>query len=406
MLTMGLGGYTALSTKGIASLLSDTLWRALTFPITYLLAFILVSTALLQIRYVNRALQRFDSTQVIPTQFVMFTLSVIIGSAVLYRDFESATADRVSKFIGGCLLTFLGVYFITSGRPRVDDFEKDVEVEDEETTIGLVDEELYQDEQEGIHDGEDGSTKRFLASSMRHASLSLSRQASRQESISYAASQTPQLNSNQSSTPGTPFSGMNNGPVSPLLENPWRSIPENISELGLRNPLQSAISSPVLPTEAQQFRPSTARAQTQQLQDSTRVDRPSTLSRKSISRIMPGPLISPLSSSLSAVVADNLRKGVDSPPKRRRRGLSALRKSRSQRLSNEPSEVEQPRALSPLKSVQTTSRNEELEAPSTTSRSRSMSTSFGDFFGSKLNWSKKSCEDKGAERDEESEGRE
>lgn len=63
----------------------------------------------MQIRYVNRALQRFDSTQVIPIQFVLFTISVIIGSAVLYRDFESATGDRIGKFVGGCLLTFLGV---------------------------------------------------------------------------------------------------------------------------------------------------------------------------------------------------------------------------------------------------------------------------------------------------------
>ncbi|KZF19097.1 DUF803-domain-containing protein, partial [Xylona heveae TC161] len=110
------GGYTALSTKGVASLLSYTFWHIITFPVTYLLVAILISTALLQIRYLNRALQRFDSTQVIPTQFVLFTLSVIIGSSILYRDFESATPSRISKFVGGCALTFLGVYFITSGR--------------------------------------------------------------------------------------------------------------------------------------------------------------------------------------------------------------------------------------------------------------------------------------------------
>ncbi|KAL8865224.1 MAG: hypothetical protein Q9174_007003, partial [Haloplaca sp. 1 TL-2023] len=47
------GGYTALSTKGVASLLSDTLWRTLTFPITYLLLVVLVGSAVFQIRYVN-----------------------------------------------------------------------------------------------------------------------------------------------------------------------------------------------------------------------------------------------------------------------------------------------------------------------------------------------------------------
>ena len=97
----------------------------------------------MQIRYINRALQRFDSTQVIPTQFVLFTLSVIIGSAILYRDFESFTVDRAGKFVGGCLLTFLGVYFITSGRIRSDD-ESYYTADDEEEAIGLLAEEDHE----------------------------------------------------------------------------------------------------------------------------------------------------------------------------------------------------------------------------------------------------------------------
>lgn len=132
-----LGGYTALSTKGVSSLLSFTLWHVITFPITYLLAFVLIFSALMQIRYINRALQRFDSTQVIPTQFVLFTLSVIVGSAILYQDFRSFTPDRAVKFVGGCLLTFLGVYFITSGRVRSDD-ESSYTADDEEEAIGLL----------------------------------------------------------------------------------------------------------------------------------------------------------------------------------------------------------------------------------------------------------------------------
>ncbi|KAJ5921302.1 hypothetical protein N7466_009628 [Penicillium verhagenii] len=138
------GGYTALSTKGVSSLLSFTLWHVITYPITYLLVFILISSALMQIRYINRALQRFDSTQVIPTQFVLFTLSVIIGSAVLYRDFNSMSAVRGGKFVGGCLMTFLGVYFITSGRVRSDG-DSTFSSEDEEEAIGLLNGERYHD---------------------------------------------------------------------------------------------------------------------------------------------------------------------------------------------------------------------------------------------------------------------
>ncbi|KAF4963983.1 hypothetical protein FSARC_8052 [Fusarium sarcochroum] len=133
------GGYTALATKGVSSMLSSTLWRAFTTPVTYVLIVILLGTAVMQIRYVNKSLQRFDSTQVIPIQFVMFTLCVIIGSAVLYRDFERTNAEQAAKFVGGCLLTFFGVFLITSGREQShDDDEVLSEADAFEETIGLA----------------------------------------------------------------------------------------------------------------------------------------------------------------------------------------------------------------------------------------------------------------------------
>ncbi|KAF8443481.1 magnesium transporter NIPA-domain-containing protein [Terfezia claveryi] len=130
------GGYTVLSTKGISSLLTTSLYHIFTMPIAYLFAVILISTAVLQIKYVNQALQRFDSTQVIPTQFVLFTLSVIIGSGILYRDFEKIGSDRLTKFIFGCGFTFWGVYLITSGRVTKEEDEDDQFAE--EGYIGLL----------------------------------------------------------------------------------------------------------------------------------------------------------------------------------------------------------------------------------------------------------------------------
>lgn len=136
---MNTGGYTALATKGVSSMLSSTLWRAFATPVTYVLIFILLGTAIMQIRYVNKALQRFDSTQVIPIQFVMFTLCVILGSAVLYRDFEKTTAEQAGKFVGGCLLTFFGVFLITSGRGQSEDDDDALsDIEGVEETISLA----------------------------------------------------------------------------------------------------------------------------------------------------------------------------------------------------------------------------------------------------------------------------
>ncbi|KAF9407372.1 hypothetical protein BGZ94_002714, partial [Podila epigama] len=112
------GGYTVLATKGVSSLLSLSFYKMFTYPIAYLLVFVLVTTAVLQIRYLNKSLQRFDSTQVIPTQFVLFTTSAIIGSAILYNDFDEMDFNKGLHFLTGCCMTFLGVYFITSQRDK------------------------------------------------------------------------------------------------------------------------------------------------------------------------------------------------------------------------------------------------------------------------------------------------
>ena len=389
-----LGGYTALSTKGIASLLSDTLWRALTYPITYLLIFVLVATALLQIRYVNKALQRFDSTQVIPTQFVLFTLSVIIGSAVLYRDFESATADRVGKFIGGCILTFLGVYLITSGRARTGDVDG-IDGDDEENTIGMVDEE-YEDEISERQNEESQSRRQSLANTLLGSKArpgTGSRRNSRQlSSISFSnhsVPRTPQrFASHQSSSMSNPLLDSENGPNSPLMENPWVSSQEHLNPFNPRENLQTTISSPILPSETQEPDPSSAQAQVQNLLNPSKSERPSTLSRNSLSRIIPGPLVSPLSASLTAIVADNLRKGIDTPTRRRRR-FSALRKSRSQRLLGDSNEAPDNPALepSPLKKVSTA---EPLSPSRGEGRMRSFSSTMADLFTRKAGKGKRS----------------
>ncbi|KAF9971284.1 hypothetical protein BGZ73_005807 [Actinomortierella ambigua] len=107
------------ATKGVSSLLSLSFYKMFTYPIFYLLVFVLVSTAVFQIKYLNKSLQRFDSTQVIPTQFVLFTISAITGSAILYNDFDEMDFVKGLHFLTGCCMTFLGVYFITSQRDNL-----------------------------------------------------------------------------------------------------------------------------------------------------------------------------------------------------------------------------------------------------------------------------------------------
>ena len=50
---------------------------------------------------------------VIPTFFVSFNLSAIVGSAILYGDFENVKVHQFTTFLYGCATTFLGVFFLT-----------------------------------------------------------------------------------------------------------------------------------------------------------------------------------------------------------------------------------------------------------------------------------------------------
>ncbi|KAJ5182649.1 hypothetical protein N7492_000265 [Penicillium capsulatum] len=335
------GGYTALSTKGVSSLLSFTLWHVITFPISYLLVFVLVFSALMQIRYINRALQRFDSTQVIPTQFVLFTLSVIVGSAVLYRDFNSMSPTRAGKFVGGCCLTFLGVYFITSGRVRSDD--ESTFSSDEEESIGLLNGEPYHDRIDLSPPGR--QTQRPKVS---HAAQDIAGDAAQSPPGSLLSRGLDDIDDEQLTPAVFCPSFARGSPLRPpsRMSNPWA----NSHDGSVRTPTSDPeIYRPVTPTgqarDATQestvllrFPPAPGieetsspnsratalrRASTPATGDqpepaeqtSIVLDTPSRrLLRNSISsRFSPGPLLPTISAGFSAVVAESLRRGQGSP---------------------------------------------------------------------------------------------
>ncbi|RII09988.1 hypothetical protein CUC08_Gglean005978 [Alternaria sp. MG1] len=239
------GGYTALSTKGVASLLSYTLWRAITFPVFYLLVAILVGTAVMQIKYVNRALQRFDATQVIPVQFVLFTLSVIGGSAVLYRDFERTSGEDAGKFVGGCALTFFGVWLITSGRPSHHDDDDDDEDHDPEPEDAIhLAGEVYAD---GTSEPSEQVSRRPSTTRALSPPIDTSRpyqddQDTRPSTPNITLTPTDPV------TPPNPYSRPATADIiSSLVANPWSAPNEPTYRTP---PLNRHTSTPVLPSEA------------------------------------------------------------------------------------------------------------------------------------------------------------
>lgn len=396
---------------------SSTLLKAFATPVTYALLAVLVGTAVMQVRYVNKALQRFNSTQVIPVQFVLFTLSVIIGSAILYRDFEQATVERVSKFAGGCLLTFLGVSFITSGRESHDENEDgDAVIEDDEENISLA-------RQEVRPSVSSGSTKNLQIGGNVDGPVPGEMQWSRTSShVSFADTATPKTPQRFQSTGSAPEILFTKTPdvedderkleteSAPLLSNPWRT-PDGPSRhysspaplVDAHSSLLSIMGTPQPPSEIHRSHsqdnphthPNLQSSPAPPQADPNIKERPVTPARTSLSLIIPGPLSSPLSGGLSAVVADSLRRGVNYPASVRSRrtsrpGIGGLKSvSQGPPLPQEDTDERPP----PLKQSQThddvprTSHGErstqtlsgEDNGPITRSRARSMSNTIGDF---------------------------
>ena len=346
------GGYTALSTKGVASMLTSGFLRAFTTPVTYCLLLVLSSTAVMQIKYVNKALQRFDSTQVIPVQFVLFTLSVIIGSAILYRDFEHTTVERTVKFVSGCLLTFFGVFLITSGRPGQSTHEDDTDSEDE---ISLASQHASASHGNGIgNQGDyfpDGMANKYAAidPSPLHQEVHLSPSPS-MDSFPPLSRRTSKVSWGGHSYVESPSKDRNDRRGSRDGRRGSRDERRNSHSQAQRPPnLRVTSASSTLPTESSPLidfdnttplRPPLDRLTSQnaanaaaQSDSALAAVPPSTPGGtvRALSRvggtILPGPFISPLSSSLSVVIADNLRRGTDVYGSRRRPKLSLSRQT-------------------------------------------------------------------------------
>jgi len=252
-------------------------------------------------------------------------------------------------------MTFLGVYLITSGRPRGKEYmDDDDDDEEEEATIGLIDEEYHDEPIEGpATDG--GRTGRKLTLETTFDGKAASPSASRRGSLQ--VEDIPSLTPHRLRTPSParrPSVAFGKTPTpardperESLLSNPWMTSQERLPTEPLSR-IETTQSTPPGFIPSSIFTPVVNQLETpvRQRPSSRPSSPPKTdphpsiagLSRHSISRILPGPLISPLSSSLSAVVADSLRRGVgliDGTPTRRKstRLGGGLQRARTTRVT-------------------------------------------------------------------------
>ncbi|ESP00116.1 hypothetical protein LOTGIDRAFT_158344 [Lottia gigantea] len=111
-----LGSFTVMGCKGVGVAIKETVrgTNAFVKPLTYILLVIVVVCILLQLNYLNRALDTFNTSVVTPIYYVFFTTSVIAASLILFREFGHMTVLNIIGDLCGFLTIVCGIFLINA----------------------------------------------------------------------------------------------------------------------------------------------------------------------------------------------------------------------------------------------------------------------------------------------------
>ncbi|NWU97343.1 NPAL2 protein, partial [Upupa epops] len=118
MMVALLASLTVITVKAAASMitLSAKGKMQLTYPVFYIMLVLMVTSCAFQVKFLNRAMHLYETTAVVPMNFVFFTTSAIVSGVIFYQEFQSAALLSVFMFLFGCLLSFLGVFVIARNK--------------------------------------------------------------------------------------------------------------------------------------------------------------------------------------------------------------------------------------------------------------------------------------------------
>ncbi|CAF0907946.1 unnamed protein product [Brachionus calyciflorus] len=102
-----LGGFTVMSCKGLSLGIKEIFLNrpSISFAYTYFFAFLVISCIVIQMNYLNKSLDLFNTPIVTTIYYVLFTLFVMIASALLFKEFLNVSFQ---DFVG-CICGFLTI---------------------------------------------------------------------------------------------------------------------------------------------------------------------------------------------------------------------------------------------------------------------------------------------------------
>ncbi|CAI6352271.1 unnamed protein product [Macrosiphum euphorbiae] len=112
------GSLTVMWCKGLGLAIRETIAGTSEFTnwLTYMFIVLLITFVCIQMNYLNKALDTFNTSVVTPVYYVMFTTLVITASAILFKEWEHLQLNDIIGIICGFLITVTAIFMLNTFR--------------------------------------------------------------------------------------------------------------------------------------------------------------------------------------------------------------------------------------------------------------------------------------------------
>lgn len=110
-----IGSFAVVATKGLGIILKNTvngnsnetfMWTAVVF-----IAF-LISTAFLQLKYINKAIDMFNAAIILPFMYVTFTTFIMILTSILFKEWQGMSGVDIVGCVCGFLTILMAIFLL------------------------------------------------------------------------------------------------------------------------------------------------------------------------------------------------------------------------------------------------------------------------------------------------------
>lgn len=116
ILCSSVGSLTVMSCKGIGLALKENMSVIGAFSnwLTWVFLFSVILCITIQMNYLNKSLDLFDTTVVMPIYYVCFTTLVLVASAILFREWQHMKAEDIIGTLCGFFTVIVAIFLLNA----------------------------------------------------------------------------------------------------------------------------------------------------------------------------------------------------------------------------------------------------------------------------------------------------